>query len=100
RCRHVQRALLRNALLDVTTIVPATACLQRNDVRTYRRDTANAYHRWVCKQLTPPVILRLLQVRDPIKVSIHSCWITDVPSYAICSKAFVISSGRTPLALR
>src|SRR5437899_1650110 len=35
--RHVRRELLRNALLDCTPIIPATACHQRNDVETYSR---------------------------------------------------------------
>src|SRR6266446_4965095 len=36
-CRHVRRELLRNALLDFTPIIPATACHQRNDVEPYSR---------------------------------------------------------------
>ena len=36
-CRHVHRELLRNTLLDLTPIVPATACHQRNYVETYSR---------------------------------------------------------------
>ena len=36
-CRQVQRQLMRNALPDLTTIVPATACHQRNYVETYSR---------------------------------------------------------------
>ena len=36
-CRHVRRELLRNALLDFTPIIPATACHQRNYVETYSR---------------------------------------------------------------
>ena len=35
--RHVHRALLRNALLDVTSIILVTACYQRNYVETYSR---------------------------------------------------------------
>ena len=35
--RHVHRELLRNALLDVTPIIPLTACHQRNYVETYSR---------------------------------------------------------------
>src|SRR5262249_29648751 len=37
RCRHVRRELMRNAWLDCTPIIPATACHQRNDVETYSR---------------------------------------------------------------
>ena len=33
--RHVHRECMRNAVLDVTPIIPATACHQRNDVETY-----------------------------------------------------------------
>ena len=35
--RHVHHELLRSAVLDVTPIIPATACHQRNDVERYRR---------------------------------------------------------------
>jgi hypothetical protein len=35
--RHVHRALLRSALLDMTPMIPATACHQRNDVERYSR---------------------------------------------------------------
>ena len=35
--RHVHREFMRNALLDVTPIVPATAYDQSNDVETSRR---------------------------------------------------------------
>src|SRR6266851_3639691 len=37
RCRPMHRQLMRNALLDLTPIVPATACHQRNYVETYSR---------------------------------------------------------------
>ena len=36
-CRPVPRQYMRNEWLDVTTLVPATACHQRNDVETYSR---------------------------------------------------------------
>jgi hypothetical protein len=36
-CRHVRRELMRNALLDCTPIIPATACHQRNYVETYSK---------------------------------------------------------------
>ena len=36
-CRHGRRELMRNALLDFTPIIPATACHQRNYVETYSR---------------------------------------------------------------
>ena len=36
-CRHVHRELLRSVWLDVTPIIAATACHQRNDVERYRR---------------------------------------------------------------
>jgi hypothetical protein len=41
RGRPVHRQLLHNELLDLTTIVPATACHQRNYVEAYSR-----YRRW------------------------------------------------------
>jgi hypothetical protein len=37
RCRHVHRAFMRNDVLDLTTIVRATTCRQRNYVGTYGR---------------------------------------------------------------
>ena len=36
-CRHVHREFMRNAVLDLTPIIPATACHQRNDVERYSR---------------------------------------------------------------
>ena len=35
--RHVRREFMRSALLDLTPIIPATACHQRNYVETYSR---------------------------------------------------------------
>jgi len=37
RCRHVHRECMRSALLDVTPLISATACHQRNDVERYSR---------------------------------------------------------------
>jgi hypothetical protein len=51
-CRHVHRELLRSVLLDVTPIISATACHQRNDVERYSRSRA--------VQLLPPPVTRLL----------------------------------------
>jgi hypothetical protein len=36
-CRHGHCELLRNAVLDLTPIIPATACHQRNYGETYSR---------------------------------------------------------------
>ena len=36
-CRYVYRELTRNEVLDLITIVPATACHQKNYVGTYSR---------------------------------------------------------------
>src|SRR5216683_3236257 len=36
-CRPVHRQFMRNALLDLTTIVPTTPCHQRNYVEPYSR---------------------------------------------------------------
>ena len=36
-CRHVHRELLRSVLLDMTPIMPTTACHQRNYVERYSR---------------------------------------------------------------
>jgi hypothetical protein len=36
-CRHVHRELMRKAALNLTIIIPATACHQRNYVVTYNR---------------------------------------------------------------
>jgi len=41
-CRPVQRQLMRNESLDLTTILPATACHQRNYVETYSRSKGTA----------------------------------------------------------
>ncbi len=40
--RQVHREFMRNALLDFTPIIPATACHQRNYVETYSRYINNA----------------------------------------------------------
>ncbi len=40
RCRHVHRELLRNAVLNLTLIIPTTACHHRNDVERYSRSIA------------------------------------------------------------
>ena len=40
-CRRVRRELLRNAWLDLTPIIPTTACHQRNYVETYSRFIVN-----------------------------------------------------------
>jgi hypothetical protein len=42
-CRHVHRELLRSALPDVTPIISATACHQRNYVERYSRFTPDKY---------------------------------------------------------
>ena len=42
RCRHVHRELLRNAVLDLTPIIPTTACHQRNYVERYSRSMTAA----------------------------------------------------------
>src|SRR5713101_2073544 len=36
-CRHEHRELMRNAVLDLTPIIPTTACHQRNYVERYSR---------------------------------------------------------------
>src|SRR6266851_4876498 len=38
-CRQVHRELMRSAVLDLTPIIPATACHQRNYVERYSRFT-------------------------------------------------------------
>ncbi len=38
-CRHVPHELLRNAVLHLTLIIPATTCHQRNYVERYSRST-------------------------------------------------------------
>ncbi len=44
--RHVRRQLMRNALLDFTPILPATASHQRNYVEPYSRSIATI-HIWI-----------------------------------------------------
>ena len=41
-CRHVRCEFLRNSLLDFTSIIPATACHQRNYFETSSRFTDRA----------------------------------------------------------
>src|SRR5439155_23024627 len=42
RCRHVPHEFMRNAVLNLTLIIPATACHQRNDVERYSRFSSSA----------------------------------------------------------
>ena len=42
-CRHVHRELLRSVWLDLTPIIYATACYQRNDVERYSRSRYTAH---------------------------------------------------------
>ena len=42
-CRHVHRECMRNAVLDVTPIIPTTACHQRNYVERYSRFSLHWY---------------------------------------------------------
>jgi hypothetical protein len=49
-CRHVRRELMRNALLDCIPIITATACYQRNYVKTYSRfSAAKKNAAWSCR---------------------------------------------------
>ncbi len=41
-CRHVPHELLRNAVLNLALIIPATACHQRNYVERYSRFNVTA----------------------------------------------------------
>ena len=50
-CRHVRREFMRNAWLDFTTIIPATACHQRNYVETYSRS--------ILRSITPMLPIRI-----------------------------------------
>src|SRR2546430_17442023 len=43
-CRQVHREFMRSALLDLTSIIPATACHQRNYFETYSRYRRAAVH--------------------------------------------------------
>ncbi len=60
-CRQVHRELLRSALLDLTPIIPATACHQRNYVERYSRykQAAKKFFRKLLKGLhyVPRVII-------------------------------------------
>ena len=67
--RHVRCELMRNALLDFTPIIPATACHQRNYFETYSRykeTTMNHSHgvrqrgaRWTAALLVSAVVCLL-----------------------------------------
>ena len=46
RCRHVYRALLRSALLDMTPIIPATTCYQRGYAERYSRFNVASISGW------------------------------------------------------
>ena len=63
-CRHVRRELLRNAWLDFTPIIPATACHQRNYVETYSR----------CKGLVQCAVVLDEAIRNQIARLKWSLW--------------------------
>src|SRR6266446_6618231 len=55
-CRHEPREFMRNAVLDVTPIIPATACHQRNYIERYSRFLSEfvvgcSWHIYVCIRL-------------------------------------------------
>ena len=50
--RHVRRGLMRNAWLDFTPIIAATACYQRNYVVTYSRCSRCAHVSPLCRQVS------------------------------------------------
>ena len=65
-CRHVHRELLRSVLLDVTPIISATACHQRNYVERYSRCMLRRHlPQRVLPYISPPAAARqrLLSVR-------------------------------------
>src|SRR5712691_7711389 len=59
--RQMHRELMRNALLDLTTIMPATTCHRRSYVETYSRYMRGQNHlhanlglsTWIGKRLGP-----------------------------------------------
>ena len=51
-CRHVHRELLRSVLLDVTPIISATACHQRNYVERYSRYRGGSISLKPCEALS------------------------------------------------
>jgi hypothetical protein len=52
-CRHVHRELMRSALLDLTPIIAATTCNQRNYVERYSRFRVVPYQRPYLSYLPP-----------------------------------------------
>ena len=57
-CRHVHRELLRSVLLDLTPIISATACHQRNYVERYSRYMGELSESEINSFGTPPMIER------------------------------------------
>src|SRR6266446_1350056 len=58
-CRHVHRELLRSVLLDVTPIIAATACHQRNYVERYSRYKSN-------NEITVIIVPKLREPQDTL----------------------------------
>ena len=55
-CRHVRREFMRNAWLDLTPSIPATACQQRNYVKTYSRFMDCEANTWQNHNASSPVV--------------------------------------------
>ena len=68
-CRHVHHELMRSAVLNLTLIIPATACHQRNYVERYSRFTRGPekrYHEANAAMPTPDRTLRITRNQDRI----------------------------------
>jgi hypothetical protein len=70
--RPVHRELLRNAWLDFTPIIPATACHQRNYVETYSR-----YRGIVSKGTSEPVDRLTLFGESPAHLFARMAYVTN-----------------------
>ena len=72
-CHHVHREFLRTALLDLTTVVPATACHQRDYVEPYSRSTIEALLQTVGEELAigPQGHLTQLSIQEAPEVRLR-----------------------------
>src|SRR5215471_9811817 len=90
-CRRVHRAFMRNALLDYTPIIPATACHRSSYVETYSR-FPYPWCKWRCAIWQWLPSSSLLQGTTPRLVL---CALTPACMITGCNDA----SSRTRLAL-
>src|SRR5262249_30544626 len=78
-CRHVHRALKRNALLDLTTTVLATACQPRNYVMAYSRCSLRLIQQPAKTRKIPSLAISAKLEAEAVTNGTHILAVLDVP---------------------